>query len=135
MRLRDLTPTETAAVEARRDAVREALERIDAPWTPTADMIDKAPFLDDFEARGDGLHGLCWGHPVQGDVFITTTPIVQSGDGWALTQNTLYILGGARPKAQERLDKILSGRRGRGRPVIAFDPDPEDEAAPGPRIP
>ncbi|WP_375453477.1 hypothetical protein [uncultured Methylobacterium sp.] len=136
MRLRDLTAAETAAVEARRDAVREALSRIDAPWKPTPEQIDAAPFLDDFEVRHDGLFGLCWGHPWQGNVFLTTTPIVHSGEGWALSENTLFILGGARPEKEERLDRVLSGRRGRGRPVVDFDaqvPD-EEEVATGPKV-
>ncbi|NEU13927.1 hypothetical protein G3T14_17590 [Methylobacterium sp. BTF04] len=129
MRLRDLTPNERAAVEERRQAVREELARIDAPWKPTPEQVDAAPFLDDFEVRHDGLFGLCWGHPWQGNVFLTTTPIVHSGEGWALSENTLFILGGARPAAEERLDKVLSGRRGRGRPIVDFNaPVPEADA-------
>ncbi|TXN47351.1 hypothetical protein [Methylobacterium sp. WL7] len=130
MRLRDLTPAETAAVEARRSEVREALSRIDAAWKPTAEAIAAAPFMDDFEARRGGLFGLCWGHPTHGHAFVTSTPIVHHGEGWAVTESgRLYILGGARPAAEERLDKVLSGRRGRGRPIVDFDaPVPEADA-------
>lgn len=136
MRLRDLTPTETVAVEARRNAVREALSHLDAPWVPDAAAIAAAPFMDDYEERRGGLFGLCWGHPLHGDTFVTTTPIVHHGDGWIVTESgQAYILGGARPEKEERLDRVLSGRRGRGRPIVdSTAPAPEDEAAPGPGV-
>lgn len=134
MRLRDLDPDERLAIEERRAEVRAALAGVDPAWRPDDAEIASAPFMDDFEARGRSLFGLCWGHPVHGSTFVTTTAVVHHGDGWAVTESgRLYLLGGARPSAEERLDRVLSGRRGRGRPVVDFNtpiPD-EDEADTG----
>lgn len=131
MRLRDLTPSETAAVEAQREAVREDLARIGAPWVPDADAIAAAPFMDDYEPRGGGLFGLCWGHAKYGNAFVTTSDITHRGDGWAISQTKLYLLGAPRPAPADRLDRILSGRRGAGRP--AAEPALDPEAIPGPK--
>ena len=133
MRLRDLTRSETAAIEELRADVRAALATVDPTWRPTADAISAAPFMDDFEDRRGGLHGLCWGHAELGNRFVTTTPIVRRGDGWAVTQSgRVYLLGDPHPKPDRNLDRILSGRRGRGRPVPVSST--EDEATPGPQV-
>lgn len=117
MRLRDLTPAERRDVEQRRDAVREDLAGINAPWVPDEAAIAAAPFMDDYEPRRGGLFGLCWGHPAHGNDFVTSTPVVHQGAGWALTESgQLYVLGSPRPGQEERLNRVLSGRRGSGRP-------------------
>lgn len=133
MRLRDLTRSETAAIEELRDEVRTALAGVDPTWRPDAAAIDAAPFMDDYEPRRGGLHGLCWGHAELGSTFVTTTPVVHRGDGWAVTASgRVYLLGDPHPKPSESLDRILSGRRGRGRP--APEAAHEDEATAGPRV-
>jgi hypothetical protein len=134
MRLRDLTPAETAAIEELRDDVRTALASVDASWRPDAAAIAAAPFLDDYEPRRAGLHGLCWGHQELGSTFVTTTPVVHRGEGWAITESgRVYLLGDPHPKPSASLDRILSGRRGKGRPAPEAAPEAEATAGPGVR--
>lgn len=134
MRLRDLTSVERALIEGRRDRVRAALAKAELPWPPTADEIDRAPFLDEWSERFyPGTHdlclqGLCWGHPVLGSMLVTTSVVVHRGEGWAITESgRLYILG--RPDPEQRNSKILSGPRGRYRPEPTRPPTPPEDAA------
>lgn len=122
MRLKTLSPFELQALERRREKVRETLAKIDAGWVPGEAALAGAPFLDDWkEVRYPGtgqpcLQGNCWGHPVLGDRWVTTSHVLHRGEGFAVTENTVYILGRERTASNDaRLDRILSGRRGRGR--------------------
>lgn len=147
MRLRDLTPDELAAVDARRAAVREALAEAARPGLPDPAAVDAAPFLDEWEpvpypgSDRPCLRGLVWGHPVHGDSPVTTSVLVARGPGWAVTESgRLYVLGERhvpRPPSS-----ILAGRRGPGRPHPAPPPGPrsgtdDDDLPPiePPRIP
>ena len=140
MRLRELTPEERATVEETRARARETLARIQEGWVPGEAALAEAPFLDDYEERiypGTALTclaGLCYGHPRLGDRWVCTSPILHRGPTWALTEYRLYILGRQRTDTpEERLLKILSGRRGAYRPFPsppappATPPRPADE--------
>lgn len=147
MRLRDLTDAERAELDRRRAEARATLARIEAGWAPGEAALADAPFLDDYEERPYpgtsviALAGRCYGHPILGDRWVTTSPILHRGETWALTENRLYILGRQRTDTQEeRLLKILSGRRGHGRAMApiaqtsgapAFS-DPSDDLLPEP---
>lgn len=133
MRLRDLTETERRGIDARREAVRAALADVDAPWKPTAAAIDAAPFLDDWDVRPypgtdrPCLEGLCWGHPVHGDRIVTTSIVVHRGEGFAVVESgRTYLLGKSRPEPEARLNRILAGRRGAGRPAQVIEREGPD---------
>ncbi|MCJ2007027.1 DUF6634 family protein [Methylobacterium sp. J-092] len=133
MRLKVLNSFERNALERRRAKVRETLSKIEAGWVPGEAALAEAPFLDDWLTRTypgtdlPNLVGNCWGHPTLGDRWIRTSPILHQGDGYAVTENTVYILGRECTASNEaRLDKILSGRRGRGREACP-EPDFDDE--------
>ncbi|GJD42256.1 hypothetical protein AFCDBAGC_0091 [Methylobacterium cerastii] len=135
MRLRDLTPAERRAVEERRAEVRAALAGVDPAWRPDAAAIDEAPFLDDWSVRNypgtdrPCIDAYCWGHPLHGDTILKTSVIVQQGPGYAIVESgKVYLLGSPSPEPEAR-SAILSGRRGKGRPIDA--PAPEDEADTG----
>lgn len=132
MRLRELTPAEQADIARRKDAVREALAKVEAPWNPGAVAVDEAPFLDDWSTHpypGSGrtcLRGFCYGHPVLGDTIVTTSPVEHQGPGWAITKSRLYVLG-TENRVHKR-DRILAGRRGRFRPAQGTVAAPADVA-------
>ncbi len=122
MRLRDLTPDELTAVDARRARVREAL----------GEAADGAPFLDEWETviypgtDRISLRGLCWGHPVHGDSVVTTSVLTARGPGWAATESgRVYVLGDRHvpPTA------IFYGRRGAGRlDPVPMSPSRDEDA-------
>ncbi|TXM72455.1 hypothetical protein FV226_12260 [Methylobacterium sp. WL12] len=133
MRLKVLNSFELQALERRRAKARETLAQIQAGWVPNEAALAEAPFLDDWSVRPypgtdlPSLVGNCWGHPTLGNRWIGTSPIQHLGDGYAVTQKTLYILGREHTASNEaRLDRILSGRRGRGREACP-EPDFDDE--------
>ena len=124
MQLREMTPAERRAAEERRAEARETLGRIQEGWVPGEAALAAAPFLNDWEERtypGTALTclaGDCHGHPILGSTWVMTSPILHRGDTWMLTESRLYILGTQRTETHEdRLRKVLSGRRGAGRPL------------------
>jgi hypothetical protein len=130
MRLRELTPSEKADIDRRRATVREALAGIAAPWNPGAAAVDEAPFLDDWSTHPQpggrtSLRGFCYGHPVLGDTIVTTSEIEQQGPGYAVTRNTLYVLG--TENRDHKRDRILAGRRGRFRPTQGTVASPAED--------
>ncbi|MCJ2124907.1 hypothetical protein [Methylobacterium sp. J-077] len=138
MRLRDLTPAERRAVEERRAAVRAALAGVDPAWRPDDAAVDAAPFLDDWSVRDypgttrPCIEAYCWNHPLHGSTILTTSVVIQQGEGYAVCESgRVYILGSPSRDPEDR-HAILSGRRGKGRP--APEPAPEEEAAPGPGV-
>ncbi|MEG9500341.1 MAG: hypothetical protein MIN69_00455 [Methylorubrum extorquens] len=131
MRVRPLTPDELAEIERLRAAARATLARIRAGWAPGEAALAEAPFLDEWDERPhpqDGkpcLTGSCYGHPRLGDAWICTSPVLHRGAGWALTASRLYILGRPRP------DRVIAGRRGRGRSLLDGLPSVPPTGGPG----
>jgi hypothetical protein len=131
VRVRTLTPGELAEIERLRAAARATLARIREGWAPGEAALADAPFLDEWDERThpqDGkpcLVGNVYGHPRLGDTWICTSPVLHRGEGWALTSNRLYILGRPRP------DRVLAGRRGRGRSLLDGLPSVPPTGGPG----
>ena len=128
-----MTPAERRAAEERRAEARETLGRICEGWVPGEAALAAAPFLDAWEERTypgttlPCLAGDCHGHPILGSTWVLTSPILHRGDTWMLTESRLYILGSQRVATPEdRLVRVLSGRRGTGRPpqVHQVSPSP-----------
>lgn len=122
MRLRDQTDEEATAAAAVRARLAVAF----------GDEAATAPFMDGWELKrapvglGVVLFGLCWGHPLHGDAFVTTSNVVELGEGYARTASgRLYALG--REDREHRRRRVLTGQRGPVRIELA----PEPDAAPG----
>lgn len=140
MRLRDLNPEELDALALRRAEVRETLAKIQAGWKPNEAALANAPFLDDWQLKTypgtdlSSLEGDCWGHPTLGNRWgVRTSVVLHMGEGFAVTENTVYILGRPweGPSANRRVS-ILNGRRGAGRvePAAETDADVAPEVKP-----
>lgn len=131
MRVRALTPAELAEIERLQAAARANLAQIRAGWVPGEAALAAAPFLDEWDERThpqDGklcLVGNAYGHPRLGDAWICTSPVLHRGEGWTLTASRLYILGRPHP------DRVIAGRRGRGRSLLDGLPSVQPEFGPG----
>jgi len=122
MRLRDQTESELVAVALLRARLRRTLA-----GDERADRIADAPYIEDWSTVNlgggkRGLRGLCWGHPVLGDVIMTTSAVVEMGEAHAVTESgRFYVVG--REDREHRRKRALKGDRGPLR-IVPADPEP-----------
>lgn len=122
MRLRDQTDEERAAA----DAVRARLAGAFGAEAAAAPFLDKWELKRAPVGHGVVLFGLCWGHPLHGDAFVTTSNVTELGEGYARTASgRLYALG--REDREHRRRRVLTGQRG----ALRIEQAPEPDAAPG----